>query len=66
MHRGGIAESRTAAVAANGLRAGCRAQQTTHGNVTNALAVNHRAMASNPFDGQYTSDTVMTGSEAIP
>jgi hypothetical protein len=66
MHRAGIAESMTAAVAANGLRAGRRVQKTTHGNVSTALAVNNRETDSTTFDGQYTSDMAITGKEAMP
>jgi hypothetical protein len=64
MHSGGTAERSTAAVATNGLKAGLGVQKRTHGNDSNVAAANHRPMASTLFDGQYTSDTAITGSDA--
>jgi hypothetical protein len=66
MQRGGTAERTRFAATAHGLRAGLRVQKTTHGNDNNAAAANHRPRASTLLEGQYTSDTAITGSEAEP
>jgi hypothetical protein len=66
MHRGGTAERRRAVVTAHGLKAGFGAHKGIHGNDNTAAAANHRPIASTLFEGQYTFDTPITGSDAEP
>jgi len=66
MQRGGTAERTRVAVTAHGLRAGLEVQKIMHGNDNTAAAANHRPIASMLFEGQYTSDTPITGNDAEP
>jgi hypothetical protein len=55
-----------AAVTAQSVKAGFGVHKTTHGADNTAAAANHRPKASALFEGQNTSDTTITGSEAVP